>query len=143
MKKRRFLTNKTTNDPVSDFLCRVRNALLVKKQKVSVPFSKLKLELTELLQKEGYITSYSIANEDDVAMKSIVIDLRYLPGQRSVIRGLRRVSKPGLRKYTKAKYAPRVYNGLGICVLTTNKGLKTDRKARKENVGGELLCQVW
>lgn len=143
MNKRRFLTNKTTNDPVSDYLCRIRNALMVRKAKVSVPFSKLKLELTELLQREGYVNSFTIINEDDVAMKSIVIDLKYLPGQRSVIRGLRKVSKPGLRKYTKAKYAPRVYNGLGISVLTTSQGLKTDRKARKENIGGELLCQVW
>jgi len=143
MKKRKALTNKTTNDPISDYLTRIRNALLVNKRKVAVPYSKLKLQLTELLQNEGYISSYRVINEDDIAMKSILIDLKYLPGNRPVIKGLKKVSKPGLRQYSKAKYAPRVQNGLGITVLTTSQGLKTDRKARKDGVGGELLCQVW
>jgi small subunit ribosomal protein S8 len=107
-----------------------------------VPYSRLKAELIELLQKEGFIKSYEIINNDNPAMKSIVIELKYYQGQ-SVIKGIKRVSKPGLRKYVKSKYVPRVLNGLGICVLSTNIGLVTDRKARAEKVGGEMLCLVW
>ncbi len=134
--------NKTTNDPVSDFLTRIRNALLVQKEKVAIPYSKLKLNLANLLLMEGYVNHVQIINEDDVSRKSILIDLRYVNKQ-SAITGLKKISKPGLRKYSKAKYAPRVYSGLGITVISTNLGLKTDREARREKVGGELLCQVW
>jgi small subunit ribosomal protein S8 len=134
--------NKVTNDPISDYLTRIRNALLINKKTVLVPFSKIKLALSELLQKEGYIKSYSIVNNDDVSTKSIEIVLKYV-NKKPAITGLKRYSKPGLRQYTKSKYAPRVFNGLGICVLSTNKGLLTDRKARAEKAGGELLCTVW
>lgn len=135
-------TNKVSNDPVSDFLTRVRNALLVHKEQVSIPFSTLKLNLANLLQEEGYVNHVQVINEDDAARKSIVIDLKYVGGE-PAITGLRKISKPGLRKYTKAQYAPRVYSGLGISVVTTSQGLKTDRRARAEKVGGEILCQVW
>jgi small subunit ribosomal protein S8 len=139
---RRKLVNKTTNDPVSDFLTRIRNSLLVNKEKVSIPYSKLKMNLAKLLKDEGFINDIKVVNENDPALKSIIIDLRYV-NKVPAIKGLRKVSKPGLRKYSKSKYAPRVLSGLGISVLSTSKGLLTDRKARKENVGGEILCQVW
>lgn len=134
--------NKVSNDPISDCLTRIRNAITIKKAKVLVPFSKLKASLVDLLQKEGYIKSYEVVNDDNPATKSIIIELKYVNGT-SAIKGLKRVSKPGLRKYIKSKYVPRVLNGLGICVLSTNKGLITDRKARADKCGGELLCTVW
>jgi small subunit ribosomal protein S8 len=135
-------TNKVSNDPVSDLLTRVRNAILVNKEQVSIPYSKLKHSLASLLQEEGYVNHVQVINEDDAPRKSIIIDLKYVSGV-PAISGLRKVSKPGLRKYTRAQYAPRVYSGLGISVISTSQGLKTDRKARAEKVGGEILCQVW
>jgi small subunit ribosomal protein S8 len=135
-------TNKVSNDPVSDLLTRVRNAILVNKEQVSIPYSKLKHSLASLLQEEGYVNHVQVINEDDAPRKSIIIDLKYVSGV-PAISGLRKVSKPGLRKYTRAQYAPRVYSGLGISVISTSQGLKTDRKARTEKVGGEILCQVW
>jgi len=134
--------NRVTSDPLADCLTRIRNAITVNKTAVLVPYSRLKAELIQLLQAEGFIKSYEIINNDNPAMKSIVIELKYYQGQ-SVIKGIKRVSKPGLRKYVKSKYVPRVLNGLGICVLSTNIGLVTDRKARAEKVGGEMLCLVW
>ncbi len=135
--------NGISNDPIGDFLTRLRNAIAVHKKTVAVPYSKLKEELAALLKKEGYIASYKVINDEHVATKAIEIDIKYTADAKSVIRGIKRISNPGLRKYSKAKYAPRVLSGLGISVLTTNKGLKTDRAARKESVGGEILCQVW
>ena len=136
-------TNKVSNDPISDCLTRIRNAITIKKAKVLIPYSKLKASLIDLFQKEGYVKSYDeIINNDNPATKSIIVELKYVNGT-PAIKGLRRVSKPGLRKYIKSKYVPRVLNGLGICVLSTNKGLITDRKARAEKCGGELLCTVW
>ncbi len=140
--KTRHTVNKVSNDPVGDYLTRIRNAALSLKQELNIPFSRVKLELTELLQREGYIDHFSVINEDDAARKSIAIRLKFNAGK-PVVQGLKRISNPGLRKYSKSKAAPRVYSGLGISVLTTNKGLKTDREARKENVGGEILCVVW
>ncbi len=139
---RKKIINKTSNDPVADYFTRLRNALLANKETVLVPFSKFKLELTKLMKAEGYLADYKVTNEDDVAIKSIEITLKYSKGK-SVIQGMRKISKPGLRKYSKAKYAPRVLSGLGISILSTNQGLMTDRKARKEKVGGELVAQVW
>lgn len=135
--------NRTSNDPISDFLTRVRNALLIHKETVSIPYSKLKEHLAETLKQEGYITSFKLTEEDSVKTKSIEVELKYTAEGKSVITGLKRISKPGLRKYTKAKEAPRVYNGLGVSILSTNKGLKTDRGARKEKLGGEVLCEIW
>ena len=99
---RRKLINRTTNDPVSDFLTRVRNAILVNKDKVSVPFSQLKLNLAKLLKDEGFFNDVKIVNEDDVALKSIILDLRYV-NKVSAIKGLKKISKPGLRKYSRSK----------------------------------------
>jgi small subunit ribosomal protein S8 len=134
--------NKTSNDPISDFLTRIRNAILVRKEQVAIPYSKNKIALANLLREEGYLNNVQVINEDDVSTKSIVVDIRYVNGK-PAITGLKKISKPGLRKYSKAQYAPRVLSGLGISILSTNKGLITDRRAREDKVGGEILCQVW
>lgn len=134
--------NRTTNDPISDFLTRIRNGIMVRKPQVSIPYSKAKLALANLLKAEGYLNDVQIINEDNIARKSIIADIRYV-GDKPAITGLKKISKPGLRKYSKAQYAPRVLSGLGVSILSTNKGLVTDRKAREDKVGGEILCQVW
>ncbi|MDA0772718.1 MAG: 30S ribosomal protein S8 [Cyanobacteria bacterium] len=140
--KKKVKTTGTTNDPIADFLTRIRNTLMVQKRTVKVAYSKFKLELANLLVKEGYLESVGIVDDENIATKSIELTLRYVDGK-AAIQGLKKYSKPGLRKYTKAQYAPRVLNGLGVSILTTSKGLKTDRTARKEKIGGEILCQVW
>ena len=134
--------NRTTNDPIADFLTRIRNGLKISRQQIAIPFSKVKLNLANLLKDEGYLNDVQVINEDNVARKSIVVDIKYV-NKKPVIKGLRKISKPGLRKYVKSKYAPKVLSGLGISVLSTNQGLMTDRKARSQKVGGELFCQVW
>lgn len=132
----------TSNDPIADFLTRIRNAILINRETTVVPHSKVKLQLAELLRNEGYINGYKEVNMDTPSQRGIEIELRYVNGQ-PAIQGLKKVSKSGLRKYTKSQYAPRVRSGLGISVISTSNGLMTDRKARKENVGGEIFCQVW
>jgi small subunit ribosomal protein S8 len=142
MSIKKISKNKTTNDPISDFLTRIRNVIMVQKEQVAIPYSKSKIALANLLKEEGYLNNVQVINEDDVSSKSIVVDIRYVNGK-PAITGLKKISKPGLRKYSKAQYAPRVLSGLGISILSTNKGLITDRKAREDKVGGEILCQVW
>jgi len=131
----------TTSDPIADMLTRVRNALKARHQKVDVPASKLKMELARILKEEGFITNYKIA--EDGAQRSIRIYLKYTPANQPAISHIERVSRPGCRVYVGSKEIPRVLGGLGINILTTPKGLMTGRDARKENTGGELLCQVW
>lgn len=138
----RKIRNKTTHDPVSDCLTRIKNALRAGKSEVSIPFSKLKLSLLQLLKTEGYLSSVVVINEDDVTTKQITVEFSFYKS-RAVINGMRRISKPGFRQYTKSKYAPKVLNGLGISILSTNLGLVTDRVAKTKGVGGELICQVW
>lgn len=128
-------------DPVADMLTRIRNANLVSHETVEMPSSKLKVELAKLLKEEGYITDYSVKTEDKFSFLTIV--LKYDEKHKPVIVNLKRVSKPGLRSYCKAKSLPQVFGGMGISIISTSKGLMTDRKARKENIGGEVLCQVW
>lgn len=128
-------------DPIADMLTRIRNANMANHETVSMPLSKLKLSLAELLKSEGFITSYSVKEEGK--FKSLVIELKYDEKGRAVISNLQRVSKPGLRTYCKAKNLPQVFGGLGIAIVSTSKGLLTDRKARKENLGGEVLCYVY
>lgn len=140
--KEKKKTFKVSNDPVADFLTRIRNAVQIKSATVLIPYSGLKKNLADLLMSEGYINSVKIIDDETPSTKAIEIELRYV-NDVAAIQGLRKISKPGLRKYVKAQYAPKVLNGLGISILSTNQGLKTDRKARKEKVGGELLCQVW
>ena len=126
-----------TIDPIADMLTRMRNALNAKHNNVSIPVSKQKLAITELLLNEGYIASYKVEGEG--IKSNIVIDFK----DNNVIRGLKRISKPGLRIYAGVEDLPKVINGLGIAIISTNKGIITDREARKLGVGGEVLAYVW
>ncbi len=128
-------------DPIADMLTRIRNANMVSHKEIELPSSKLKVELAKLLKEEGYITDYSIKEAGKFKVLNVV--LKYDSQNKPVITNLQRVSKPGLRTYSKAKNLPQVLGGMGIAVVSTSKGLLTDRKARKENVGGEVVCYVW
>lgn len=128
-------------DPIADMLTRIRNANLVSHETVEMPSSKLKVELAKLLKDEGYIVDYSTKEVGKFTFLSVV--LKYDEKRKPVITNLRRISKPGLRSYCKAKNLPQVLGGLGIAIVSTSKGLMTDRRARKENLGGEVLCYVW
>jgi small subunit ribosomal protein S8 len=128
-------------DPIADYLTRIRNAIMANHRVVEIPGSNLKQELTRILFEKGYILNYKVEKEDKQSM--IKIALKYHPvTKQPAINALTRVSKPGLRKYTQADNLPRVLNGLGIAILSTSKGLMTDKEARKENVGGEVLCYI-
>jgi small subunit ribosomal protein S8 len=128
-------------DPVADFLARIRNAIHAKHQKVDVPASKLKLELARILKEEGYIANYKATEEQ--GHKLVRVYLKYGPDEESTISNLARVSRPGCRVYVGRNEIPRVLGGMGINILTTPKGVMTGRQARKEGVGGEVLCEVW
>ena len=129
------------NDPIADMLTRIRNANTAKHDTVDVPSSKMKLAIADILVDEGYIEKYEMV--DAGSHQDIRITLKYLPGKEKAIQGLRRVSKPGLRVYAGADELPRVLKGLGIAIVSTSKGVMTDKKARKLNVGGEVLAFVW
>ncbi|MFI3313402.1 MAG: 30S ribosomal protein S8 [Eubacteriales bacterium] len=128
-------------DPVADMLTRIRNASSAKHDSVDVPASNLKKAIAEILLEEGYIKSFQIV--EDGTQGIIRITLKYLPSKEKVITGLRRVSKPGLRVYAGAEELPRVLKGLGIAIISTSKGVMTDKKARAAHVGGEVLAFVW
>jgi small subunit ribosomal protein S8 len=128
-------------DPVSDMLTRVRNALIARHAKVDVPASRLKNELARIFKEEGYILNYKLTEEGP--KKFIRLYLKYTPANLPVISRIERVSRPGCRVYVGSKDIPRVLGGLGINVLTTPKGIMTGNTARKEGVGGEVLCQIW
>ena len=128
-------------DPISDMLTRIRNAGIAKHDTVDVPASKMKKSLAEILKAEGYIKNYQII--EDGTQGTIRISLKYLPGKQKAIQGLRRVSKPGLRVYAGADELPKVLRGLGIAIISTSKGVMTDKQARKEHVGGEVLAFIW
>ena len=128
-------------DPISDFLTRVRNAALAKHSKVDIPASNLLKEITKIFLEEGYILNFTTI--DDSKQGIIRIYLKYGSDKKSVIKGIRRISSPGLRRYVRVENIPRVLNGLGIAILTTPKGILTDKKARREKVGGEVVCHVW
>ena len=131
----------TTTDPIADMLTRIRNANMVSHETVEMPTSKLKVELAKLLKSEGFITDYAV--EDEKKKKKLVITSKYDERHKPVITNLQRVSTPGLKTYSKAVNLPKVFGGMGVAIISTNKGLMSDRKARKENVGGEILCYVW
>jgi small subunit ribosomal protein S8 len=131
----------TTSDPIADMLTRMRNAMRVRHAKVDVPASKLKMDLARILKEEGYITNFKLAEESN--KKTIKIYLKYTPANAPAISHLERVSRPGSRVYVGSKEIPRVLGGLGINILTTPRGLMTGKTARKEGIGGEVLCQVW
>ena len=128
-------------DPVADMLTRIRNANTAKHESVDVPASNLKKAIAKILLDEGYIKSYEVV--EDGTQGIIRIQLKYLAGKEKVISGLRRVSKPGLRVYAGADELPRVLKGLGIAIISTSKGVMTDKKARANHVGGEVLAFVW
>ena len=129
------------SDVIADMLTRIRNANDAKHETVDVPASNMKKAIAEILLTEGYIKSYNVI--EDGKQGIIRIALKYAPGKQKVIHGLRRVSKPGLRIYASCEEMPRVLNGLGIAIVSTSKGVMTDKKAREENVGGEVLAFVW
>ena len=133
----------TMTDPLADMLTRIRNANTAMHDEVHMPSSKLKEALAVLLEKEGYIVGYSVEENPRGPGKVLSIDRKYSPERTRVISGLRRVSKPGLRVYRKHDEVERVLGGLGIAVLSTSKGLMTDREARRQRIGGEVLCHVW
>lgn len=129
------------SDPIADMLTRIRNASMVAHETVDVPASKLKVELAKLMKEEGFISDYAV--KEDGNFKVITITLKYDANRKPVITKLERISKPGLRHYSKAKNLQKVLGGLGVAIVSTPKGLLTDRKARKENVGGEVLCYIY
>ena len=130
------------SDPIADMLTRMRNAHMANLDLVQVPHSRLKGEIARILKHEGYVKDFSVEANSKV-QKTLCVYLKYGPEREPVIQGLKRVSKPGLRRYSDATSLPRVLGGLGIAILSTSKGLMTDREARKSNVGGEVLCFVW
>ncbi|HEY6332854.1 MAG TPA: 30S ribosomal protein S8 [Blastocatellia bacterium] len=128
-------------DPIADMLTRIRNALAAKHQKVDIPVSRLKLEIARILKEEAFISNYKTIGEG--ARRTIRIYLRYGPKGEQVLSKLERVSKPGCRVYSGSVSIPKVLGGLGINILSTSKGLMTDRRARREKVGGEIICRVY
>jgi small subunit ribosomal protein S8 len=133
----------TMTDPISDMLTRIRNANVAMHDEVLMPSSKQKLALAGLLEKEGYITSFSEADNGEKPGRTLTIEMKYSPERARVISGLTRISKPGLRIYRQRGEIPRVQGGLGVAIVSTNKGLMSDREARKNRMGGEILCFVW
>jgi len=129
------------SDPIADMLTRIRNANTVKHQTVDVPLSNIKKALAEILLEEGYIKGFEII--EDGGQGIIRITLKYTANKGKVITGLKRISKPGLRVYAKKDEIPKVLGGLGIAIISTSKGIMTDKKARQEGLGGEVLCYVW
>lgn len=129
-------------DPIADMLTRIRNANNEKHETVDVPASKMKSDIARILKEEGYITDYEIVGEK-ASEKMIRITLKYGENKTKVISGLKRISKPGLRVYSKSDSIPRVLNGLGIAIISTSSGLMTDREARKAHAGGEVLAYIW
>jgi small subunit ribosomal protein S8 len=128
-------------DPIADMLTRIRNALVVKHESVEVPASNMKKAIADILQQEGFIKGYTLI--DNGAQSIIKIDLKYGPNKENAITGLKRISKPGLRVYANKNQIPKVLGGLGIAIISTSKGVMTDKKARQEGVGGEVLCYIW
>ncbi len=129
------------NDPIADMLTRIRNANQMRYTEVEVPASKIKVEIAKILKDEGFISDYKI--KKNPVQNIVVLNLKYGQNKERVITGLKRISKPGLRVYAKAEEVPRVLNGLGIAILSTSKGIMTDKEARKQTLGGEVLAYVW
>jgi small subunit ribosomal protein S8 len=127
-------------DPVADMLARIRNALLARHESVEIPFSQLKTRIAEILKQEGYISDFSVQNEFPASLR---VQLKYGEGRQPAIVGMRRTSRPGRRVYVRHKQIPHVLNGMGISIISTSHGVVTDRDARKQSVGGEILCEVW
>ncbi|MBE6119575.1 MULTISPECIES: 30S ribosomal protein S8 [Faecalicoccus] len=128
-------------DPIADMLTRIRNALQQKHETVSMPVSKEKKAIAEILKEEGYITDYKVEGEG--VHKDLTITLKYTEDNKKIISGLRRISKPGLRVYAQVENLPRVLNGLGIAIISTSNGMMTDKNARKNHLGGEVIAYIW
>ena len=128
-------------DPIADMLTRIRNANQMRYKEVEVPASKMKLEIARILKEEGFINDYKVKKNN--IQNIIVLSLKYGQNKERVITGLKRISKPGLRVYAKATEVPRVLNGLGIAIISTSKGVMTDKNARTESLGGEVLAYIW
>ena len=131
----------TMTDPIADMLTRVRNANSAHHDSVSMPFSKLKSNIAEILKAEGYIAGWSV--EDAQVGKTLILELKYTSSRERALSGIRRISKPGLRVYAKSTNLPKVLGGLGVAILSTSSGLLTDKQAEQKGVGGEVLAYVW
>ncbi len=129
------------SDPLADMLTRLRNAVMVKFDSVKMPKSNVKVSIAKVLKEEGFITDYHVS--DDGVQGTLIIDLKYGSNKEPVIVGIKRISKPGLRRYAKADSISKVLNGLGIAIISTSSGIVTDKTARANNTGGEILCEVW
>jgi len=129
------------SDPLADMLTRIRNGVNANFDAVEIPLSKLKVNVANVLKEEGYILDYHVL--DQGVQGTLKVDLKYGPDKENVITGIRRISKPGLRQYNKSLRIPKVMSGLGVAILSTSQGVLSDREARKRNIGGELLCEVW
>jgi small subunit ribosomal protein S8 len=128
-------------DPIADMLTRIRNANQLKYKEVKIPASKMKVEIARILKDEGFINDYTVVKEG--SMEMISIELKYGPKKERIITGLKRISKPGLRVYAKLEEIPTVLNGLGIAIISTPKGLMTNKEAKKNQVGGEVIAYIW
>ena len=128
-------------DTIADMLTRIRNANVMRYEEVKVPASNIKKDIARILKEEGFINDYKI--EDNDAQGTIVVNLKYTDKKERVITGLKRISKPGLRVYAKNNEIPKVLNGLGIAIISTSKGIMTDKEARKQNIGGEVIAYIW
>ena len=128
-------------DPIADYLTRIRNANMAKRDSVEIPASNIKKSISEILKREGFIRDYEVA--DDNKQGVIKVFLKYGPNGERVISGLKRISKPGLRNYVSAEDLPKVLNGLGIAIVSTSAGVITDKEARQKNVGGEVIAYIW
>jgi len=134
----------TMTDPIADMLTRLRNANQAYHDRVTMPYSKIKANIAEVLKAEGYIAAWAVQEPEEGAVgKSLIVDLKYGPNREKTITGIKRISKPGLRVYAKRDSLPRVLGGLGIAIISTSKGLVTDKQAQKDRTGGEVLCFVW
>ncbi|MCZ6479763.1 MAG: 30S ribosomal protein S8 [candidate division NC10 bacterium] len=128
-------------DPIADMLTRLRNANAAGHEKVDIPLSRLKVEIARILKKEGFVKGYKVIDQD--IQDILRVYLKYGSGNERVLRGITRTSKPGLRVYARSRKIPRVLSGMGIAIISTSKGIMTDREARNQGVGGEVLCHVW
>jgi small subunit ribosomal protein S8 len=131
------------NDPIADMLTRIRNAVRARHESVNIPSSRMKVAIANVLKDEGFIRDYAVVNEEGRPQPMLKVDLNYSRQRQPVLSGLQRVSKPGLRVYVGRHEIPRVYGGLGIAILSTPKGIMTGQEARRQSLGGELLCYVW
>ena len=133
----------SVNDPIADMLTRIRNAVMSRHDTVAIPSSRAKVAIADVLKNEGFIRSYTVQTEDGKVQPTLKVELNYGARKQPMLSGLQRVSKPGLRVYVQRNEIPRVYGGLGIAIISTPKGIMSGQEARRQAVGGELLCYIW